>query len=263
MSDPLAAISNALNAARRVAVLTGAGISAESGLRTFRSAGTPDLPPDMQALWKEFDPQTLATPEAFAADPEMVTRWYDWRRMGCLAAEPNRGHLALAELERTLSSRGGSLTLLTQNVDRLHQRAGSVNVVELHGTIMIWRCIRCGSEIEPPPQPMRDFPPHAPCCAGHRGALLRPSVVWFGEALPAEAILKALHAAETCDVFLSIGTSSVVYPAAGFIEHASANGAKTIEINPEATPLSGRVDWSIRAKSGDVLPELVRRLSAT
>lgn len=263
MSDLLAAISNALRDARRVAVLTGAGISAESGLRTFRGSGTPDLPPDMQSLWKEFDPQTLATPEAFNAKPELVTRWYDWRRLGCLAAEPNRGHLALAEIERLLRSRGGSLTLLTQNVDRLHHRAGSMNVVELHGTIMTWRCTRCGLETEPPPEPMQAFPPQAVCCAGHRGALLRPNVVWFGEALPSEAVRKALHAAETCDVFLSIGTSSVVFPAAGFFEHASANGAKTIEINPEVTPLSGRVDWSIRAKSGDVLPELVRRLSAT
>ncbi len=261
MSDPLLPIANALRSARRVAVLTGAGISAESGLRTFRGSGTPDLPPDMQSLWKEFDPLTLATPQAFAADPETVTRWYDWRRLGCLAAEPNPGHLALVELEHILESRGGSLTVLTQNVDRLHHRAGSRDIVELHGSIIIWRCSRCGLETEPPAEPMQSFPPRSACCSEGRDALLRPNVVWFGEALPADAIRKAAIAAESCDVFLSIGTSSVVYPAAGFIEHASASGAKTIEINPEATPLSRRVDWSIRAKNGDVLPEIVRRMS--
>lgn len=258
--DALDAAAHALAGARRVAVLTGAGISAESGLRTFRGAGTPDLPPDMQALWKEFDPQTLATPEAFGANPDLVTRWYDWRRIGCLAAEPNAGHLALAELERRLASRGGELSLLTQNVDRLHQRAGSTGVVELHGTIMVWRCTRCGVETEPPAQPMAEFPPRSPCCAG-RGSLLRPAVVWFGESLPAAAVLAAARAAETCDVFLSIGTSSVVYPAAAFILQAAANGAKTIEINPEPTPLSGRVDWSIRAKAGDALPRIMEKLA--
>ncbi len=257
MSDPFAAAASVLRDARRVAVLTGAGISAESGLRTFRGAGQPDLPPDMQALWKEFDPATLATPEAFAANPEMVTRWYDWRRIGCLAAAPNPGHLALAWLESLLTTRGGSFTLLTQNVDRLHQRAGSRDVVELHGTIMVWHCNRCGRRFEPGPEPMQDFPPRSACCPDRR-ALLRPSVVWFGEALPAEALLRASQAAETCDVFMSVGTSSVVYPAAGFIEHASANGAKTIEVNPEATPLSRRVDWSIRAKSGEALPALLK-----
>jgi NAD-dependent deacetylase len=258
MSDPIAASAHALKNARNIAVLTGAGISAESGLRTFRGAGTPDLPPDMQSLWKEFDPATLATPEAFAANPELVTRWYDWRRIGCLAAEPNPGHLALAQLEQLLIARGGTFTLLTQNVDRLHHRAGSRSVVELHGSILIWRCTRCHRQIEPPPEPMREFPPRAKCCTDARGALIRPNVVWFGEALPAAAIRAAANAAESCDVFMSIGTSSVVYPAAGFIEQASANGAKTIEINPEATPLSRSVDWSIRARSGEALPALLK-----
>lgn len=261
MSDTLAAAAHAIRSARRIAVLTGAGISAESGLRTFRSAGAPDLPPDMQALWKEFDPATLATPEAFASNPEMVTRWYDWRRIGCLAAEPNPGHLAIAELERRVRGRGGQFTLLTQNVDRLHHRAGSTDVVELHGTIMVWRCTRCGAKTEPDAAPMPSFPPRSHCC-GDRGALLRPDVVWFGEALPEQALFRAAEAAENCDLFMSIGTSGVVYPAAGFISHASAGGAKTIEINPEATPLSRRVDWSIRAKAGEALPALVRAAGA-
>lgn len=260
MHDAFQAAANALRDARRVAVITGAGISAESGLRTFRGAGTLDLPPDMQALWKEFDPQTLATPEAFAANPELVTRWYDWRRIGCLAAEPNPGHLALAELERMIESRGGELSLLTQNVDRLHQRAGNTRVVELHGTIMVWRCTRCGVESEPAPGPMNEFPPRSPCCAG-RGALLRPAVVWFGEALSGHALRAAANAAAGCDVFMSIGTSSVVYPAAAFILQAAANGAKTIEINTEPTAISGRVDWSIRAKSGDALPRIMKKLA--
>lgn len=257
--DAIHAAANALRGARRVAALTGAGISAESGLRTFRGAGNPDLPPDMRALWKEFDPQTLATPEAFAANPEMVTRWYDWRRIGCLAAEPNAGHAGLAMLERLLESRGGEFTLLTQNVDRLHQRAGSRHVVELHGTIMVWRCTRCGARTEPAPEPMREFPPRSPCC-GQPAALLRPAVVWFGETLPEDALRAAARAAEDCDVFMSIGTSSVVYPAAAFVLQAAANGAKTIEINPEPTPLSGRVDWSIRAKAGEAVPRLLALL---
>ncbi|MBX3405843.1 MAG: NAD-dependent deacylase [Phycisphaeraceae bacterium] len=256
MHHAVQAAANALRAARRIAVLTGAGISAESGLRTFRSAAAPDLPPDMQALWKEFDPQTLATPEAFAANPDLVTRWYDWRRIGCLAAEPNAGHLALAELERGLVQSDGSYTLLTQNVDRLHQRAGSRNVVELHGTIIVWRCTRCGEETEPAPEPMTEFPPQAPCCRDPR-ALLRPDVVWFGEALPDCALRAASDAAESCDVFMSIGTSSVVYPAAAFVLQAAANGARTVEINPDPTPISPRMDWSIRAKAGDALPRIV------
>ena len=191
----------------------------------------------------------------------MVTRWYDWRRIGCLAAETNAAHRALAELERMVEHRGGTFTLLTQNVDRLHQRAGSRTVVELHGTIMVWRCTRCGVETEPASEPMSEFPPHSPCC-GDRGALLRPSVVWFGEALPEHALRTAALAAESCDVFMSIGTSSMVYPAAAFIGQAAANGARTIEINPEPTPMSGRVDWSIRAKAGEALPRILDRVRA-
>ena len=256
MSDAWAAAANAMRDARRIGVLTGAGISAESGLRTFRGKGTPDLPPDMRALWEDFDPATLATPQAFASSPELVTRWYDWRRVGCLAAEPNHGHLALAKLERIVEGRhNGTVTVLTQNVDRLHHRAGSRDVVELHGTIVVWRCTRCAREVEPAPEPMTAFPPRPTCCAG--GALLRPAVVWFGESLPVEAVRRAAEVASNCDVFLSVGTSSLVYPAAGFIEQASMNGAKTIEINPEATPHSGRVDWSIRAKAGEALPRLL------
>lgn len=263
MNDEIRHLAQLLAFARSISVLTGAGISAESGLRTFRgtrsSAATPppDSPSDMAALWKDFDPATLATPEAFAKNPELVTRWYDWRRLGCLAAEPNAGHLALAELERRLSQRhgAGSFTLLTQNVDRLHHRAGSVNIIELHGSIIQWRCTQTHRRTTPPEQPFETFPPASPF---HQGAILRPDVVWFGEALPAEAIEAAAEAAETCDLFMSIGTSSVVYPAAGFIQHAARRGAKTVEINLEVTPISEMVDLSIRGRAGEVLPAALR-----
>ncbi|MFM9994567.1 MAG: SIR2 family NAD-dependent protein deacylase [Phycisphaerales bacterium] len=251
----LTAAAGALARARRVAVLTGAGVSAESGLRTFRGATAADLPADMQALWKEFDPMRLATPEAFDADPAMVTRWYDWRRLGCLAAEPNPGHRALATLEGRLGGASGSFHLLTQNVDRLHQKAGSRNVVELHGSIIEWRCVRTGRAFLPPPEPFESFPPPSPHAAG---AVLRPNVVWFGEALPEAALAAAYAAAESCDLFMSVGTSSVVYPAAGFLDVASANGAVTIEVNREPTPISERVDHCLLGRSGEVLPALLR-----
>lgn len=248
------AAAEALAKARRVVVLTGAGVSAESGLRTFRGATAADLPPDMQALWKEFDPMRLATPEAFAADPAMVTRWYDWRRLGCLAAEPNPGHLALAELERRLCAASGSYHLLTQNVDRLHQKAGSRAVVELHGSIIEWRCTRTRKTVTPPAEPFGEVPAPSPHSAA---AILRPNVVWFGEALPEAALSASYAALEACDLFMSVGTSAVVYPAAGFMEIAAANGAVTIEVNGERTPLSARVDYCLLGKSGQLLPALI------
>lgn len=236
--------------AAHVMVLTGAGISAESGLRTFRGSER-----DMFTLWKDFDPQTLATPEAFGRDPEMVSRWYDWRRLGCLAAEPNAGHLALARLERFITGNGGSFTLLTQNVDRLHQRAGSRNVVELHGSIIEWRCTRTGMLSTPPTTAFESFPPKSAA-----GALLRPNVVWFGEMLPEAALAAAADGLERVEVFFSIGTSSVVYPAAGFVHQANAAGAFTVEINAEDTPISRAVDRTIRGAAGTILPALLQQL---
>lgn len=249
--DVLQAVADRLGAARAVVVITGAGISAESGLRTFRGGEK-----DMESLWKQFDPMTLATPEAFAADPGTVTRWYDWRRLGCLAAEPNPGHLALARMEREVTGRGGRFTLLTQNVDRLHHRAGSRNVVELHGSIIEWRCAACGGKTTPGPGAMAEFPPASPCCAGE---LLRPDVVWFGEGLPFEALAAADEAAHGCDLFFSVGTSSVVYPAAGYIQTAARRGVPTIEVNKDPTPISGMVEWSILGRAGEVLPGVVER----
>ncbi len=228
-------------------VLTGSGVSAESNIPTFRGGGT-----SMGALWADFDPQTLATPEAFEADPELVTRWYDWRRVKCRQAEPNPGHLALAALQKRIEAGGRRFTLLTQNVDGLHQRAGSTGVIELHGSIMRWHGVRSGTPAELPEGP---FPSYPPTLAS--GELIRPSVVWFGESLPIEALRAAGEALSSCGVFLSIGTSSVVYPAAGFIEDARRAGAVTIEVNPEPTAISGTVDVCLRGPAGEVLPGLV------
>ncbi len=255
MDDVIESAARALGAARSVVVMTGAGVSAESGLRTFRGAADAGAPADMRALWKDFDPLTLATPEAFAEDPERVSRWYDWRRLGCLAAMPNPGHDALAGLERRLLGLdGGAFTLLTQNVDRLHQRAGSVNVVELHGSILEWRCVRTNRTVVPPPEPFTTFPPPSPFAAG---AILRPNVVWFGEILPEAALQAASAAVRSCDLFMSIGTSSVVYPAAGLIGVAAARGAATIEVNPEPTPMTRLVDHALLGRSGEILPKLL------
>jgi NAD-dependent deacetylase len=284
LDDAIDALAARLRGAKRVVVLTGAGVSAESGLRTFRGATAADLPPDMASLWKEFDPMTLATPEAFEADPEKVSRWYDWRRLGCLAAEPNPGHLALAQLEQwtcygsvgldpSVSSpdprigaeppiRGtprGTFTLLTQNVDRLHQRAGSKNVVELHGSIIQWRCTVTGRKVTPEAEPFAEFPPASPF---HDDGRLRPDVVWFGEALPPLALEAAFEASRVCDVFLTVGTSAVVYPAAGYVDVARSFGAFTAEVNAEETAASGRVDLTLRGKSGEVLPRVIARLAS-
>ncbi|HYD01436.1 MAG TPA: NAD-dependent deacylase [Phycisphaerales bacterium] len=253
-------VASALRGARRVVALTGAGVSAESGIATFREAvhGAAAGAGTMAALWAEFDPMKLATPEAFAADPAAVSRWYDRRRLGCLAAAPNPGHVALAELERLLESRGGRLTLLTQNVDRLHQKAGSRNVVELHGNIITWRCTRTGRQVEPPAEGFAEFPAKSPFDAE---GLLRPDVVWFGEMLPPAALAAAEEALSACDAFVSIGTSSVVYPAAGFVRMAAMRGAATAEVNAEETAASGIVDVTVRGRSGDVLPKVVGLLA--
>ena len=243
------AIRHAAGQSRRIVVLSGAGISAESGIPTFRDT--------MEGLWARFDPQELATPEAFARDPETVTRWYYHRRVRCLAAEPNAGHLALVDLERRLSERGGGLTILTQNVDGLHQRAGSGDVVELHGSITRWRCTRTGRHVTPDPTPMTRFPPPSPHAGGEPRAMLRPDVVWFGEMLPREALTRADAVMRGCGCFLSVGTSSLVHPAAGFIDVALDAGVPVIEVNPGDTPASSRVTHRLAAAAGIALPRLV------
>ena len=225
--------------AERVVVLTGAGISAESGVPTFRGAG---------GLWRQHRPEDLATPEAFARGPRLVWEWYDWRRARVAKAEPNPGHLALAQLERRVPN----FTLITQNVDGLHQRAGSRRVLKLHGDIWTLHCLGCGLEETNHDVPLREIPPRCSC-----GGLFRPGVVWFGEALPADVLRHAMEAAAHAQVFLVVGTSAVVQPAASLPLLAQQNGAKLVEINLEETPLSAQADASFWGKAGELLPRLL------
>jgi len=222
-------------------VLTGAGISAESGVPTFREA--------QSGLWAQYDPQELATPEAFLRDPALVWRWYRWRRELVAGAKPNPGHLALARLARLVPR----LTLVTQNVDGLHQRAGSENVIEFHGNLFVSRCFAEGCEVDCDDGDV----PTCPACGGPA----RPGVVWFGEAIPEEALNASFAAAADCDVFLSIGTSSLVYPAAGLASVAAESGATVIEINPNPTEMSSRFHHTMVGQAGVVLPELVDSLT--
>ena len=233
-------LARALRRARFVAALTGAGISAESGLATFRDAQT--------GLWARFDPRELATPAAFVRNPKLVWDWYAWRRERVAAARPNAGHVALAELELRVPE----FLLVTQNVDGLHQRAGSRRVVELHGSIARVKCSREGAIVER----WEAEPGEVPRCA-NCGAFLRPDVVWFEEMLPPEALASAEDAARRCDLLLVIGTSAEVYPAAGLPLLARKHGARIVEINPNATALSTHADYVLRGASGAVLPRLV------
>jgi NAD-dependent deacetylase len=225
-------------------VLTGAGISAESGIPTFRDALT--------GLWAKFSPEELATPEAFERDPETVWSWYEWRRQLIREAQPNAGHRALAELARRVPG----FTLVTQNVDGLHQRAGSRDVLEYHGNILRDRCTVEQIVAQRSEDTRRASLPRCAACGG----LLRPDVVWFGEAIPAGPMVVAAAAAEECDVFLSVGTSSLVYPAAGLAEVALRRRATVIEINPNETDLSPHAHLVLRAPSGQVLPALLERM---
>ena len=232
----------ALRAARHVCVLTGAGISAESGVPTFRDAQT--------GLWANYRPEDLATPEAFARDPARVWAWYEWRRSLVQQAQPNAGHRALVDLAGLVPR----LTLVTQNVDSLHQRAGSRGVIEYHGNLLRDRCSAEGIVRERSPVSVTGLPECAHC-----GELLRPDVVWFGEAIPRRALLEADTAASSCDLFLSVGTAAVVYPAAGLAARAVRAGARIIEVNTEETELSALADLALRGPAGSVLPQLVQR----
>ena len=233
------ALAEALRGARSVAVLTGAGISAESGVPTFRDAQT--------GLWESYRPEDLATPEAFARDPELVWNWYAWRRELVGGAEPNAGHYALADLEQRVSN----FTLATQNVDGLHRRAGSCNVLELHGNISRTVCSFEYEDVEP--EGLEGEPPLCPNC----GSYLRPDVVWFGEALPVEAFERARDDASRSDVFLSVGTSSLVQPAASLPQSALSGGATVVEVNPENTPLTPHADYALQGPAGEALSALL------
>jgi NAD-dependent protein deacetylase/lipoamidase len=227
-----------LTPAASVVVLTGAGMSAESGLPTFRS-GT-------GALWNNHRPEDLATPKAFARDPTLVSTWYRERRVRAAAARPNQGHVALAEIAANLPS----FTIVTQNVDGLHAQAGSAHVVELHGSIRWSRCIACGDR---KPGSLEGPLPDICACGG----LLRPAVVWFGEALPQAAWGRAEHAARAASVFIVAGTSAAVYPAAGLVHIAKRAGAIVAEVNPEPTEASAICDLVVRASVGEFFPAVL------
>ncbi|MCH9057478.1 MAG: NAD-dependent deacylase [Planctomycetes bacterium] len=235
-----------LRSARSVVVLTGAGVSAESGVPTFRD-------PE-EGLWAKYDPMELATIGAFERDPELVTRWYHWRFERCSHCKPNPAHTALALMQQRIETHGGAFALLTQNIDGLHQRAGSTGVVELHGTILTWRCTKTGRHT-----PMADIDFTSYPVRSEAGGLLRPNVVWFGEMLAPEAVDAAERAVGSCDLFLSVGTSAVVYPAAGYIEQARSIGASTIEVNRDPTPVTAAVDLSLQGLAGEILPQMVQR----
>jgi NAD-dependent deacetylase len=249
LSDAVMAVSllEALRSARHVAVLTGAGVSAESGVPTFR---------DKQAgLWENYEAAELATPEAFARDPSLVWGWYEWRRAAVLRAQPNPAHRAIA----TLAAMVPELTLITQNVDDLHERAGSAAVLHLHGQLSRPYCQRCRerftfSESIPavPEDGQRMDPPRCEC-----GGRIRPGVVWFGESLPHVEWQAAVAAAERCDVFLSVGTSSVVQPAASLLDRARRAAAVTVQVNPNVTGMDGAIDHDLKGPAGVVLPRLV------
>jgi NAD-dependent protein deacetylase/lipoamidase len=225
----------------RVVALTGAGVSQESGLRTFRDAQT--------GLWAQYKPTELASPEAFARDPKLVWDWYAWRREALKGVRPNAGHYALAEMARRIPA----FTLITQNVDGLHLLAGNSGVIELHGNIQRVRCAACGTFAEAWDDDTDSVPRCAVC-----GGLLRPHVVWFGEPLPRRELEAAVQAARACEIFLSIGTSGIVQPAASLAHAAHNRGAALVEVNTERTPLTPKVDYFLQGKSGEILPELVK-----
>jgi NAD-dependent deacetylase len=232
-----------LRPAKKVAVLTGAGISAESGLATFRGAG---------GLWEGHRVEEVATPTAFGRDPALVWRFYNLRRANLATVQPNAGHLALVELEKRL---GANFTLVTQNVDGLHQTAGSQNVLEIHGGLRRVRCVGCQRVTDRGTEALADLPRCEACAE-----MLRPDVVWFEEPLPTKIWSRAVDAVQTCDCFLVVGTSAIVYPAAGLIDVARMEGADVIEANLQPSAASARVDVLLLGPSGTTLPELIKRL---
>ena len=240
--------AQALRAARRVVVLTGAGVSAESGIATFRDAQT--------GLWERFAAEDLATPGAFRRDPDLVWGWYEWRRMQVLRARPNAAHRAVA----ALAAKVPALSVVTQNVDDLHERAGSRGVVHLHGSLHAPRCSACDEPFALPPEAPREpdggrrlAPPRCARC----GAAVRPGVVWFGESLPADAWREAEQAVADCELLLAIGTSGLVHPAASLPALARGHGATVLVINPVPTGLDALAQHVLRGKAGELLPALL------
>ena len=242
--EEIRALAVRIARASRITVVTGAGVSAASGIPTFRGA---------QGLWRRFRPEQLATPEAFEKDPKLVWEWYAWRRELVARARPNRAHEVLAAWSRRVPR----FTLVTQNVDGLHERAGTRNVVRFHGSL--WeiacarRCLRSPRRWPDETVPLREVPPRCPHCGGPA----RPGVVWFGEPIDPD-VLAAAQSALDCDLFLTVGTSAVVYPAAGLLAGAARGGAFTAEINLEETEASPAVDVAIAGRAEDVLDEIER-----
>jgi NAD-dependent protein deacetylase/lipoamidase len=238
----LAGLRERLAAARSICVLTGSGISAESGLPTFRGVG---------GLWRTHRVEELASPQGFARDPRLVWTWYRERRLAHRDVEPSAAHVALARIEQ----RAADFTLVTQNVDSLHLRAGSRNVLELHGTLREAKCTRCDAR-RPLDDVIARLTDDDPAALGHDcGGMWRPDIVWFGEALPQAVLAAAFEAARRADLMLVVGTSGLVHPAAS-LATKHVTGAYVVEINPEETALTALVDHSVRARASDVLPEL-------
>ena len=233
-----ATVADTIKAAKKIVFVTGAGISQESGIPTFRGK---------DGLWRKYDPMQLATIDAFFDNPKLVWEWYEERRKNILNAQPNLGHTAIAQLEKYKE-----VVVLTQNIDGLHQRAGSTNVLELHGSIIRIKCTVCNFKDEITTS-FRDLPPSCRC-----GSMLRPDVVWFGEPLPQDVWQRAIIHASSCDVMIIAGTSLVVSPANSLPVFAKQNNSLLIEVNPEETLMSSEMDLSIKATSAKALPNLIR-----
>ena len=244
MQKEIRVVAELFKAAKSIVVLSGAGISKESGIPTFRDAQT--------GLWAKFNPEDLATPSAFHRDPGLVWRWYDFRREALDKVKPNAGHYALAELERA----SNRFTLVTQNVDGLHVQAGSKNVIELHGNIRSNKCFDHDHPAQSVPFGL-EMPPKCHC-----GSLIRPDIVWFNEALPKEQLGEAFACSEAADLMLIVGTSGMVQPAASLPYLAKRAGAKLVEVNPNPTPLTASVDHYLAGPSGEILPLIVEQFKA-
>lgn len=245
MNDLSALIQKAadsLHRSKSVVVSTGAGISKESGIPTFRDAPN--------ALWEKYDPQELASPGGFMKNPQLVWKWYQERQSMIAAAKPNPGHIAIAELAEFF----GNFTLITQNIDNLHRRAGSVGVIEIHGNIFKYKCF----DNEHPIEELPDDDAVPPLCSC--GSMIRPDVVWFGEQLPEDRIVRSYRALHACDVILVVGTSGLVVPAAYFPSIAKQEGAQVIEVNPEPSQVTREADIFLQGPAGEVMPRVVARL---
>lgn len=230
------------NLKSNIVVMTGAGISAESGIKTFR---------DADGLWRNYRIEEVASPIAFKRDPKLVWEFYLMRRKQALECKPNRGHLAIAELEKRVKENGGNFLLITQNVDGLHKRAGSENIIEIHGNLIYSRCTKCGEVFEDRTI-YKELPPYHHC-----GGMLRPHIVWFGEYLNPEHLEASEKALANCDIFIVIGTSGVVYPAAGFVHIAKGYGKKTVCVNKDKPANIDYFDEFYQGKAGELLPEIL------